>query len=209
MNRNDLRSIDLNLLVIFEALMRERNITRAAVRLSLGQPAVSAALKRLRTLFNDPLFERIGRKMEPTARALRAAQMLGPALDSVCIAVNAVNSFDPQTSRAEFRIGVTVDIDVAPLSKLAKRLKAAAPGVELIMRYADATQLSELLMSGEITLGVGHVRELPPVLQKSPIEKSALGLIWWRGHEFDAAVVWLRSELLRIFDAEKSLNSES
>ncbi|MDB5994674.1 MAG: LysR family transcriptional regulator, partial [Pseudomonas sp.] len=83
MKRNDLRSIDLNLLVVFEALIQERNVSRAAEKLSLGQPAVSGALVRLRKLFNDPLFERIGRRMVPTARALQAAQTLGPALDSV------------------------------------------------------------------------------------------------------------------------------
>ncbi|UEB96667.1 LysR family transcriptional regulator [Pseudomonas sp. HN2] len=87
MKRNDLRSIDLNLLVVFEALIQERNLTRAAEKLSLGQPAVSAALVRLRRLFNDPLFERIGHRMVPTARALRAAQTLGPALDCVCSAI--------------------------------------------------------------------------------------------------------------------------
>jgi LysR family transcriptional activator of mexEF-oprN operon len=87
MKRNELRSIDLNLLVVFETLIQERNLTRAGKRLSLGQPAVSAALIRLRRLFNDPLFERNGRKMVPTPRALSAAQMLGPALDSVCVAL--------------------------------------------------------------------------------------------------------------------------
>lgn len=84
MNRNDLRSIDLNLLVVFEALIQERNVTRAATRLSIGQPAVSGALRRLRVLFNDPLFKHIGREMRPTPRALSVAQTLGPALDCVC-----------------------------------------------------------------------------------------------------------------------------
>lgn len=83
MKTTDLRNIDLNLLVIFETLIQERNVTRAAEKLSLGQPAVSAALNRLRRLFNDPLFQRIGRHMEPTARALQAAHMLIPALDSI------------------------------------------------------------------------------------------------------------------------------
>ena len=87
MKRNDLRCVDMNLLVVFEALIQERNLTRAAEKLSLGQPAVSAALVRLRRLFNDPLFERIGRRMVPTSRALRAAQTLGPALDFVCSAI--------------------------------------------------------------------------------------------------------------------------
>ncbi|EJM62272.1 LysR family transcriptional regulator [Pseudomonas sp. KB_15] len=88
MKRNDLRSIDLNLLVVFEALIQERNVSRAAEKLALGQPAVSGALGRLRALFNDPLFKRIGHKMEPTARALQVAQTLGPALDSICSVVS-------------------------------------------------------------------------------------------------------------------------
>ncbi|WP_223441061.1 MULTISPECIES: LysR family transcriptional regulator [Pseudomonas] len=88
MKRNDLRSIDLNLLVVFEALIQERNVSRAAEKLALGQPAVSGALSRLRTLFNDPLFKRIGHKMEPTTRALQVAQTLGPALDSICSVVS-------------------------------------------------------------------------------------------------------------------------
>lgn len=87
MKRNDLHSIDLNLLVVFDTLIQERNLTRTAEKLSLGQPAISAALVRLRKLFNDPLFERIGRRMVPTPRALSAAQALGPALDCVCSAI--------------------------------------------------------------------------------------------------------------------------
>ncbi|NUU38593.1 LysR family transcriptional regulator [Pseudomonas sp. C2B4] len=87
MKRHDLRSIDLNLLVVFEALIEERNVTRAAIKLSMGQPAVSGALRRLRALFNDPLFKRIGREMQPTPRAISVAQTLGPALDSVCSAI--------------------------------------------------------------------------------------------------------------------------
>ncbi|EJT85854.1 LysR family transcriptional regulator [Pseudomonas putida S11] len=69
MNRNDLRRVDLNLLIVFETLMHERSVTRAAEKLFLGQPAISAALSRLRNLFDDPLFVRTGRSMEPSARA--------------------------------------------------------------------------------------------------------------------------------------------
>ena len=58
MNRNDLRRVDLNMLIVFETLMHERSVTRAAEKLFLGQPAISAALGRLRNLFNDPLFVR-------------------------------------------------------------------------------------------------------------------------------------------------------
>ena len=70
MNRNDLRRVDMNLLVIFETLMFEKNLTRAGEKLFLGQPAVSAALARLRDLFDDPLLVRNGRVLEPTPRAM-------------------------------------------------------------------------------------------------------------------------------------------
>ncbi len=69
MNRNELRKADINLMVVFETLMQERNVTRAAEKLFLGQPTISAALNRLRNLLNDPLFIRVGHRMEPTARA--------------------------------------------------------------------------------------------------------------------------------------------
>ena len=67
MNRNDLRRVDLNLLIVFETLMHERSVTRAAEKLFLGQPAISAALSRLRGLFDDPLFVRTGRRFRQLA----------------------------------------------------------------------------------------------------------------------------------------------
>ncbi|HEX4878954.1 MAG TPA: LysR family transcriptional regulator, partial [Limnobacter sp.] len=71
-----LSSIDLNLLVAFEAMMEQRSVTKAAENLSIGQPAMSAALSRLRHLFKDPLFVRFGREMQPTAKA----QNIAPAI---------------------------------------------------------------------------------------------------------------------------------
>ena len=88
MNRNDLRRLDMNLLVIFEALMFEKNLTRVAEKLFMGQPAVSAALGRLRDLFDDPLLIRHGRGMEPTPRALAILQELQPAMDTISSAVS-------------------------------------------------------------------------------------------------------------------------
>ncbi|HCE6793243.1 TPA: multidrug efflux system transcriptional regulator MexT, partial [Pseudomonas aeruginosa] len=97
MNRNDLRRVDLNLLIVFETLMHERSVTRAAEKLFLGQPAISAALSRLRTLFDDPLFVRTGRSMEPTARAQEIFAHLSPALDSISTAMSRASEFDPAT----------------------------------------------------------------------------------------------------------------
>ncbi|MNF94520.1 Nodulation protein D 2 [compost metagenome] len=142
MNRSNLYGIDFNLLVIFETLFQERSMAGTAERLSLKQPAVNAALKRLRTLLDDPLFEYIGRKMEPTAMAIRAAHMLTPALDSVCTAVSAMSNVKPMISPVEFHIGVNLDIAPAPLSTLTKRITSAMPGVGLVVRYTSAEQMS-------------------------------------------------------------------
>ena len=102
MNRNDLRRVDLNMLIVFETLMHERSVTRAAEKLFLGQPAISAALGRLRNLFNDPLFVRSGRSMEPTARAREIFALLTPALDSISSAVSRATDFNPATSQEYF-----------------------------------------------------------------------------------------------------------
>ena len=177
MNRNDLRHIDLNLLVVFEALIQERNLTRAAEKLSVGQPAVSASLLRLRALFNDPLFERLGRKMQPTPRAFEIARTLGPALDSVCTAVDAPQRFDPATSQAVFKIGLNDDIEFALLPSLVKQLRAKAPGVALIVRRTDVLEMQKLLLAGEIAAGVGYVRDLPPTLSSQVLRRCGTLLL--------------------------------
>ena len=172
MNRNDLRRVDLNLLIVFETLMHERSVTRAAERLFLGQPAISAALSRLRTLFNDPLFVRTGRTMEPTARALEIAALLSPALDSISTAVSRAADFDPATSKAVFRIGVSDDVEFALLPPLIKRLRAEAPGVVLVIRRTDYLLVSGMLASGEISVGVTYTEQLPANAKRKVLRRS-------------------------------------
>lgn len=161
MNRNDLRRLDLNLLIVFETLMHERSVTRAAERLFLGQPAISAALSRLRTLFDDPLFVRTGRSMEPTSRALEIFKLLSPALDAISTAVSRAADFDPATSEAVFRIGLSDDVEFALLPPLLKRLRAEAPGIRLVVRRANYLTMPQLLASGEISVGISYTEELP------------------------------------------------
>ena len=161
MNRNDLRRVDLNLLIVFETLMHERSVTRAAEKLFLGQPAISAALSRLRGLFDDPLFVRTGRSMEPTARAEEIFALLVPALDSISTAVSRAADFDPATSKAVFRIGLSDDVEFALLPPLIKRLRAEAPGVVLVTRRTNYLLMPGLLASGEISVGVSYTEELP------------------------------------------------
>ncbi|WP_263264282.1 LysR substrate-binding domain-containing protein [Pseudomonas sp. RIT-PI-S] len=161
MNRNDLRRADINLLIVFETLMHERNVTRTAEKLFLGQPAISAALNRLRALFDDPLFIRTGRYMEPTARAEEILVQLSPALDAMSSALSCSSGFDPGTSQATFRIGLSDDVEYGLLPACMRQLRRVAPDITLVVRRVDYWQMPHLLASGEISVGVSYTRDLP------------------------------------------------
>ncbi|MCF8983055.1 LysR family transcriptional regulator [Pseudomonas syringae] len=161
MNRNELRKADINLMVVFETLMQERNVTRAAEKLFLGQPTISAALNRLRSLLNDPLFIRVGHRMEPTARAHEILKHLTPALDAMSTALSLTTDFDPSVSKMTFRIGLTDDVEFGLLPAMLKAIRKEAPGVVIVVKHVDYLNISEVLMSGDITVGVCLTRELP------------------------------------------------
>ena len=172
MNRNDLRKVDLNLLIVFETLMHERSVTRAAEKLFLGQPAISAALARLRGLFDDPLFVRTERSMEPTARAQEIFGHLSPALDSISTALSRAADFDPATSKAVFRIGLSDDVEFGLLPPLLRRLRSEAPGITLVVRRANYLLMPQLLSSGEISVGVSYTDELPANAKRKTLRRS-------------------------------------
>ncbi|HEX9448569.1 MAG TPA: LysR substrate-binding domain-containing protein [Dongiaceae bacterium] len=172
MNRNDLRRIDFNLLIVFETLMHERSVTKAAEKLFLGQPAISAALTRLRGLFDDPLFVRSGRVMEPTARANEIFLYLSPALDSISTAISRSTDFDPATAQTVFRIGLSDDVEFALLPPLIRRLRSEAPGVVLVIRRANYLLMPGLLASGEISVGVSYTMELPANAKRKTVRRT-------------------------------------
>lgn len=161
MNRNELRKADINLMVVFETLMQERNVTRAAEKLFLGQPTISAALNRLRSLLNDPLFIRVGHRMEPTARAHEILKLLTPALDAMSTALSLSRDFDPSISKMTFRIGLSDDVEFGLLPAMLHAIRKEAPGVVIVVKHVDYLNISEVLMSGEISVGVCLTRDLP------------------------------------------------
>ncbi|MBD9481623.1 LysR family transcriptional regulator [Pseudomonas sp. PDM14] len=169
MNRNDLRRVDLNLLVLFETLMFEKNLTRTAEKLFMGQPAVSAALARLRCIFDDQLLVRAGRGMEPTTKALSILASLRPALDSISNVMSNANDFDPATSRNVFRIGLSDDAEFGLFPALLHRLREESPGVIVVVRRANYLLMPSLLMSGEISVGVSYTTELPATAKRKKL----------------------------------------
>jgi LysR family transcriptional activator of mexEF-oprN operon len=159
-DERDFHRADLNLLLVFSALLREGSVTRAAQRLYLGQPAVSAALARLRELFRDELFLRTGRGMEPTARALELAAQLRPALAQIHGALFGTQRFDPGSAERTFRLGMPDSIEVALMPSLIRRIGERAPGVRLVSQLAGREQGARLLDSNEIDLGISRFGDI-------------------------------------------------
>jgi LysR family transcriptional activator of mexEF-oprN operon len=157
----ELNRIDLNLLTVLAALMRERHVSRAAERLNLGQPAVSHALARLRELTGDPLLVRQGRVMEPTERALALMQGLGPALAQIEAAFRAQADFEPARAAPVFRIGLTDDLQIAMLPRLLRALSAEVPGAKLVTLTVCYRNAMRYLEQGRVSAVMSFLKELP------------------------------------------------
>lgn len=160
MNRIDLRHIDLNLFVIFEMIMQERNVQRAAELLSMSPQAVRLALAKLGAIYTDPLFVRIGRDLEPTLRAFELEALLRPALDSIAAAVSQASLFDPATSNEVIRVGLSDDVELA-IPGLMRQLSIEAPSIVVVVRRTHYLSVSHQLSSGEISLGICYIDALP------------------------------------------------
>ncbi|MGF6514257.1 LysR family transcriptional activator of mexEF-oprN operon [Pseudomonas sp. BT76 TE3572] len=177
MNRNDLRRVDMNLLVIFETLMFERNLTRAGEKLFLGQPAVSASLAKLRDLFDDPLLVRNGRVLEPTQRALAILKELQPAMDTISGAVSRAKDFDPSTSRDVFRIGLSDDAEFGLFPPLLKQIREEAQNVVVVVRRVNFLLMSSMLASGEISVGISYTTELPANAKRKKLRDLSVKIL--------------------------------
>jgi DNA-binding transcriptional LysR family regulator len=134
LNETDLSRADLNLLVLFEVVLEERHVGRAADRLNLSASAVSHALGRLRLLLNDPLFLRTPKGVVPTARAVELAQPIADILARIRGVVAAAEPFDPATSTRRFVLGAPDGVSAVVLPLLLANLRRAAPGVDIGLR---------------------------------------------------------------------------
>jgi DNA-binding transcriptional LysR family regulator len=152
-DHTDLATIDLNLLVAFDALASERSVTRAATRIGIGQSAMSHNLARLRVLFADQLFTRATDGMRPTPRAL---ELIG-AVQSVLAQIHALTAkrpdFIPETAEKTLRIGLPDSVEVLLVPELLAYLQRHAPGVRLRLQVtADAAHLLDDLDADRIDM---------------------------------------------------------
>ncbi|CNH18254.1 leucine transcriptional activator [Yersinia aldovae] len=128
-----LRSVDLNLLTVFDAVMQMHNVTRAAQFLGMSQPAVSNAVARLKIMFNDELFVRYGRGIQPTARA---RQLFGPVRQALQLVQNELPGagFEAKNSERVFNLSICSPLDIRLTAQIIQRVKQLAPNVQLIIR---------------------------------------------------------------------------
>jgi DNA-binding transcriptional LysR family regulator len=133
----NINSVNLNLLLSFEALLDEQNVSRAATRIGLSQPAMSNALTRLRELFNDPLFIRTSRGMKATSRALELA---GPVRDGLAKLRGAFAErprFDPRVSTRSFRLAMTDYAELSLLPRLLQGVARVGSSNQIVVRRVD------------------------------------------------------------------------
>ena len=155
----NLASIDLNLLLVFDAIMQEKNVTRAGDRIGMSQPAMSNALNRLRYHINDELFVRSSEGMLPTPRAVELSTPIRGALDGIESALDPTE-FDPLISTRTFTIG-TNDYCVSILiPKLAAAMQQDAPNINIRL-MSSAGHTFEMLDSQEIDFGISAISEVP------------------------------------------------
>lgn len=162
MNKSNLGIADLNLLRVFLAIWDLRSLTAAGDRLGLTQPAVSHALRRLRTLFEDPLFVRTPGGMVPTDAAFRLYPPLAQAFSLINDAMQQVSMFDPASAQRVFRVSMSDMSEFYFLPPLVALLDREARGIRIEVANIPLESVSAAMRAGEIDLALGYVPGLDP-----------------------------------------------
>jgi DNA-binding transcriptional LysR family regulator len=151
-----LNTFDLNLLVVFEAVLHERNVTKAGERLGLSQPAMSHALSRLRWMLKDELFIRTPAGMMPTPRAEQLAQPVRHALSGLQLALDP-EEFIPEQADRRFTVALNNHAAVVLAGPITAECTALAPNVRISLRPSGTLDLPDLLDRGELDLAIAGV----------------------------------------------------
>jgi DNA-binding transcriptional LysR family regulator len=178
-----LNRVDLNLLVVLDAIYTEGGITKAARKLHLTQPAISHALSRLREMFGDPLFERQGQAMIPTPLARGIIEPVRRSLRNLEITLNQVARFDPSSSRTKFTIGVRDVLEATLLPPLMERIASEAPHIEIAAVRADRRELESELAMGALDAAIDVLLlPLSEQIRHAPIALDPLVVVARKGH---------------------------
>jgi len=170
----NIRKLDLNLLVILDALLSEGSVTRAATHVHLSQPAVSNALSRLRIYFQDELFVRKGGKLEPTRKA---RSLILPVREFMQqferVVLPQPLKLDPKNTRKTFRVAATDYVNFVLLPGLLERLQRDAPFVSIEVCELDRLRPLEALLQDEVDLVLGSVSATNPYVHRGDLFSDA------------------------------------
>jgi DNA-binding transcriptional LysR family regulator len=196
-------SVNLNLLLAFDALLEERSVTRAARRAGVTQPAMSNSLAQLRSLFGDPLFSRRAHGLEPTPRALALAEPIRQGLRLFGDALTPP-TFDPKTAQRRFVIEASDYVEFVLMPPLMHALAREAPRVNVEVRPWGMHEVPGSLARGEADLMIGFYDQLPPHHRQSLLFDEEYVCIVRKGHP----QVGKRLTLARYLELEHVLVSQ-
>jgi len=178
----NLRAIDLNLLVTLDSFIAECNVTRAANRLGLSQPAASNTLKRLRDLFGDELLVRSATGMTPTARAIELQKELVPILRGVERVFETRLSFDSSTSIAQFTLRMSDVLEALLLPQLMKSFLEEAPSAALNIVHLSPQDTVDALEGDRLDAAVSMELSHPSSVKSRHLFKDRMVCVMRRGH---------------------------
>ncbi|WP_429083224.1 LysR family transcriptional regulator [Aeromonas bivalvium] len=180
MHKPDIGEVDLNLLKLFDALLKEGSVTGAGTRLGLSQPAASRALGRLRRLLNDRILVRTANGWELTPRALALSASVTRLLDDAR-AIVSPSEFHPGSASGRFTIATGDHLALLLMPELVSRLASLAPGIDLVMS-APAGDNVDLIAQGGADLAVGSFEGLPARFYRKPLYDEDLVCVVRQGH---------------------------
>jgi DNA-binding transcriptional LysR family regulator len=195
MNKLNFRTLDLNLLRVFDAVMAERNLTKAAQRLAMTQPAVSNAMRRLREALGDELVKRAGYGVEPTAKALQ----LWPAIRESLLQIRntlSPNLFDPALAEDNFVLAMADATATELMPGLIHSLNTQAPHVGIRVLPLTTRDPKELLRSRHIDLAIGHFPGVMAELSASHLQDNKAQFMSERLYDGQYVVVMRKSHPL-------------
>ncbi|QQX56362.1 LysR family transcriptional regulator [Pseudomonas chlororaphis] len=179
---NNLRRLDINLLLTLDVLLAEHNVTRAAQRLNLSQPSASVHLAKLREIFGDPLLLPGPRGMRPTARADELREPLRRALEALELAVAPASPFDPGAAANTWSVSASDYGESTVILPALAGLRAAAPGTRLAVLELEPGRLVQQAEQGSIDLALHTSEDSPPGLRRRVLFSERYVLVGRAGH---------------------------